>query len=50
MHVFVSFFVFAFIVKVPYELYEKYARHIFLLGIGLLVVVLFIGSEYNGAR
>lgn len=49
-HVVLSFFLFAFIVKTPYSLFEKYAKHIFLACILSLVLVLFIGTTYNGAR
>lgn len=49
-HVFLSFLLFAFIVKTPYSFFEKYAKHIFIGGLLSLVLVLFIGTTYNGAR
>lgn len=49
-HVFLSFFLFAIIVKTPYSFFEKYAKHIFIAGIFSLVLVLFIGTTYNGAK
>ncbi len=36
--------------KIPYSLLEKYAKVIFGITFGLLVAVLFIGEEYNGAK
>ena len=36
--------------KIPYTLYEKYAKNIFALALILLVVVLFVGVRLNGAR
>jgi cell division protein FtsW (lipid II flippase) len=41
-HVFLSFLLFAFVVKTPYSFFEKYARHIFIGGIFSLLLVLFI--------
>lgn len=49
-HVFLSFLLFAFVVKTPYSFFEKYAKHIFIAGILSLVLVLFVGTTYNGAR
>jgi len=49
-HVFLSFFLFAFIVKTPYSFFERYAKHIFIAGVLSLVLVLFIGTTYNGAK
>jgi cell division protein FtsW len=36
--------------KIPYSLLEKYAKVIFGITFGLLIAVLFIGEEYNGAK
>lgn len=36
--------------KIPYTLYEKYAKNIFALTLILLIVVLFVGVRLNGAR
>lgn len=36
--------------KIPYKFLEKYAKHIFWSTFFLLVVVLFLGEEYNGAK
>ncbi|EKD29348.1 MAG: hypothetical protein ACD_78C00439G0006 [uncultured bacterium (gcode 4)] len=49
-HVFLGFLLFAFVVKTPYSFFERYAKHIFIAGIFSLVLVLFIGTTYNGAR
>lgn len=48
-HVAVAFIVFAFIVKVPYQLYEKYVKQIILFSLTLLIIVLFIWDTYNWA-
>jgi cell division protein FtsW (lipid II flippase) len=37
-------------VKTPYQLFEKYSRHIFAFILVLLVSVLLIGDSWNGAR
>ena len=48
-HVFLGFIIFAFVVKTPYTFFERYARQIFIGMLFMLVLVLFIGSTYNGA-
>jgi cell division protein FtsW (lipid II flippase) len=35
--------------KIPYQLYERYARHIFGIGIAGLIIVLVAGTKLNGA-
>ena len=49
-HVFLSFTLFAIVVKTPYSFFEKYAKHIFIGGVLSLIMVLFIGTTYNGAK
>lgn len=49
-HVLIGIFLFAFIVKTPYAVFEKYAKQIFFGSLISLVVVLFVGVVYNGAR
>lgn len=49
-HVFIGLFLFAFIVKTPYAVFEKYAKPIFFGSLASLVVVLSVGVVYNGAR
>ncbi len=49
-HVIISFIVFAFIIKVPYKIYEKYAKYIFGWIILFLIIVLFIWVTYNWAK
>ena len=49
-HVIVGFILFAFIVKTPYALFEKYSREIFLTVVALLFIVLFLGRDFNGTR
>lgn len=36
--------------KIPYHLFEKFARHIFIIGVVFLSLVFIIGTEYNGAK
>ena len=36
--------------KIPYHLFEKYARHIFFIGLIFLFSVFLFGTEYNGAK
>ncbi len=36
--------------KIPYHIFEKFARHIFIIGVGFLSLVFIIGTEYNGAK
>lgn len=36
--------------KIPYHYFEKFARHIFVIGLVFLSMVFVIGTEYNGAR
>jgi len=48
-HVAIAFVIFAFIVKIPYQFYEKYAKQIMLTSLILLVVVLFVWDTYNWA-
>lgn len=50
LHVLLSLFVLAVVVKTPYKLFEKYARHIFAVILILLVTVLLIWPTWNGAR
>ncbi|NCP77240.1 FtsW/RodA/SpoVE family cell cycle protein [bacterium] len=49
-HVILGFLLFAIVVKTPFSFFEKYAKHIFIAGISSLILVLFIGATYNGAR
>lgn len=49
-HVILGFILFAVVVKTPYTIFEKYAKQIFIAGLLSLVLVLFIGVTYNGAR
>lgn len=49
-HVIIGLFLFVLVVKTPYVFFEKYAKQIFFAGLGLLVAVLFVGVEYNGAK
>ncbi|OBZ07949.1 cell cycle protein [Bacillus sp. FJAT-27264] len=44
---FIAFFVLAF---VDYKLFIRYGKYIYALGLGLLVLVIFIGKEQNGAQ
>lgn len=39
-HVLIGLFLFAFVVKTPYAVFEKYAKHIFFGGLISLIVVL----------
>jgi cell division protein FtsW len=36
--------------KIPYQFFEKYARHIFIASLVFLSLVFIIGTEYNGAK
>lgn len=36
--------------KIPYQFFEKFARHIFIAGFIFLSLVFIIGTEYNGAK
>jgi len=36
--------------KIPYTFLEKYAKHLFGVTLILLILVLFVGEEYNGAK
>ena len=36
--------------KIPYTFFEKFARHIYVIGVVFLGLVFVIGSEYNGAK
>lgn len=49
-HVLIGLLLFAFVVKTPYAVFEKYAKHLFFGGLLSLIVVLFVGVVYNGAR
>lgn len=49
-HVILGFLLFAVVVKTPYTIFEKYAKQIFVAGLLSLVLVLFIGVTYNGAK
>lgn len=49
-HVLLGFTLFAFVVKTPYSIFERYSRQIFALCVLLLILVLFVGSTYNGAK
>lgn len=50
IHVGLSICALAIFSKVPYTYYERYAKNIFISCFFLLFVVLFVWSEYNGAR
>lgn len=49
-HVIISFVVLWVLVKVPYKYFEKYAKYFLILSIILLIIVLFAGESFNGAR
>ncbi len=49
-HVIISFVVLGVLVKIPYKFFEKYAKYFLMLSMVLLVVVLFAGENFNGAR
>lgn len=49
-HVIISMVVLGVLVKVPYKIFEKYAKYFLMLSIVLLIVVLFAGEDFNGAR
>lgn len=49
-HVLIGLFLFAFVVKTPYSVFEKYSKHLFFGGLASLFLVLLIGVEYNGAK
>ena len=48
----VALFVGAVVFQIPLTLWEKYAPHLFLLGVVLLIIVLIpgLGRDVNGAR
>ncbi len=50
VHVVLGFSLLAIIVKTPYSFFERYAKHIFILCLFFLVLVLFVGATYNGAK
>ena len=50
MHVSMGIFLLVIVSKIPYTLFEKYAKNIFGVALLLLVVVLFIGVRLNGAK
>ena len=50
MHVSMGIFLLVIVSKIPYTLFEKYAKNIFGVALVLLVVVLFIGVRLNGAK
>ncbi len=49
-HFSLGLIVLAIAVKTPYSFFERYAKHIFVACTLSLVLVLFIGTTYNGAR
>ncbi|MBP8016411.1 FtsW/RodA/SpoVE family cell cycle protein [Candidatus Gracilibacteria bacterium] len=49
-HIIISMIIFAFIIKTSYKFFEKYAKIILLVVVLFLIIVLFIGVTYNGAR
>lgn len=48
--IFIGMFALVIASKIPYTFLEKYAKNIFWLTFVLLVAVLFLGEEYNGAK
>lgn len=50
IHVIISLVLLGFIVKVPYNFFEKNARYFMWGSIFLLIIVLIIGPSWNGAR
>ena len=50
IHVWISVCALAIFSKIPFTWYERYAKNIFVACFFLLFIVLFVGSEYNGAR
>jgi cell division protein FtsW (lipid II flippase) len=36
--------------KIPFQFFEKFARHIFIASWVFLAMVFVIGTEYNGAK
>ncbi len=49
-HVITGLFIFAFVAKTPYQVFEKYSKQIFFGGLLLLIAALSIGVAYNGAK
>lgn len=49
-HVIISLIILGVLVKIPYRYFEKYAKYLLILSIVLLIVVLFAGENFNGAR
>lgn len=49
-HVLLSLFLLAVVVKLPYQIFEKYAKQFFACILVLLVAVLLIWPSWNGAR
>jgi cell division protein FtsW len=49
IHVFISMVILVFLVKIPYLVFEKYAKHIFIWNLLLMFYVLFFGKTLNGA-
>lgn len=50
LHVGISICALVIFSKIPYSIYERYAKNIFAACFFLLFIVLFVGAEYNGAR
>jgi len=50
IHVIVSFCLIWVLVKIKYNYFEKYSKHIFSLAIILLIIVLFVWADYKWAR
>ncbi len=49
-HVAIGFTVLAVVSRTPYRWFERHAKRIFFLAIGLLLAVLLFGQTYNGAK
>lgn len=49
-HVAIGFTVLGIVSRTPYRWFERHAKRIFFLAVGLLLVVLLFGQTYNGAK
>ncbi len=49
-HVMIALIALFIFIRVPYQWYEKHSRYIFFGSAFLLLVVLFVGRELNGAK
>ncbi|USN58827.1 MAG: FtsW/RodA/SpoVE family cell cycle protein [Candidatus Peribacteria bacterium] len=49
-HVLIAMVMLGVVVKIPYTFFEKYSKYFFGASLVLLIIVLLIGSSWNGAR